>query len=269
MLNCVSPQEKEAEFARIMEAERKRQEEIQKQQEELRRQTEALQREREQMEREKEELERQRQLEMQVWSVDGLPSCCSLFAFCVFRQNCDSKVLSGTLKNKAFKAFLADCIQWALPVHMPFDWGGGAGKLIFISDFLIPNMELVIRILLYSCLYRTVIYSKSFQQQDSAVLLAASWKTVRTDLIHLPYIEWSFWTDQIRQRFFLLTTVRASHKAQSVVRKKMHHYTMSFPSCIDLFSLKAKTLQTCSLHVISHKLAKAVVCWSLQLATQL
>ena len=55
MLNCVSPQEKEAEFARIMEAERKRQEEIQKQQEELRRQTEALQREREQMEREKEE----------------------------------------------------------------------------------------------------------------------------------------------------------------------------------------------------------------------
>ena len=61
--------EKEAELARLMEAERKRQEELQKQQEELRRQTEALQREREQMERVKEELERQRQLEMQVCSV--------------------------------------------------------------------------------------------------------------------------------------------------------------------------------------------------------
>lgn len=65
-----------------------------------------------------------------------------------------------------------------------------------------PDMELVIRILLYCCLYRIVIYSKSFQQQDSAVLLAASWKTVRKDFIYLPYIEWSFWTDQIKQHFF-------------------------------------------------------------------
>ncbi|XP_070206912.1 GRB10-interacting GYF protein 2-like isoform X2 [Littorina saxatilis] len=58
-------QEKEAEFARMLEAERKRQEEIQKQQDELRRQTEALQRERERMEKEKDELERQRQLDLQ------------------------------------------------------------------------------------------------------------------------------------------------------------------------------------------------------------
>ena len=66
--------------------------------------------------------------------------------------------------------------------------------------------------------------------------------------------------------------MRVSHKAQSAVRKKTHHYyAMSFLSCFDLFSLKAKKqpLQTCSLHVISHKLAKAMVCWSLQLATQL
>lgn len=53
------------EFVRMIEAERKQQEEIQKQQEELRRQAEALQREREQMEREKEEMERQRILELQ------------------------------------------------------------------------------------------------------------------------------------------------------------------------------------------------------------
>jgi hypothetical protein len=59
-------QEKQAEFARYLEEERKKTEAMQKQQEQLRREMEALTRERERIAQEKEELERQRQLELQV-----------------------------------------------------------------------------------------------------------------------------------------------------------------------------------------------------------